>query len=266
MPLIVHESGTPTAPTIVFLHAIATSEWMWRKQVNQLQDFHCLVPDLPGHGQSYAERWNSLEDTAAQIAQIIRSRATHGRAHLVGLSLGSYVVAQLIASEAEVVDHAIMSGVTTLPLPGAGMMGIMGYLMAPLIKTDLMVRANAKMLRVPPENYDEYRQNVKLMSRQGFLGASAAAGGFRMPPAYASVAVPTLVVAGAREHNLMRQSMAQLVATMPHVEARIVPNVGHGWNGEAPELFSRMIRAWISDAPLPDELEPFEAPGVAQPG
>lgn len=265
MSLIVHESGTPAAPTIVFLHAIATSEWMWRGQVKQLQDFHCLVPDLPGHGESYAQPWVSLEDTAAQIADIIRTRATDGRAHVVGLSLGAYVVAQLLASAADVVDHAIMSGVTTLPLPGAGMMGFMSYLMAPLIKTETMIRANAKMLRVPHESYEEYRRNVKLMSRQGFLGASTAAGAFRMPQVFANVNTPTLVVAGTREHDLMRKSMKQLVATMPNVQARIVPDVGHGWNGEAPELFSRMIRAWITDSPLPSELQPLEAHGVAQP-
>ncbi len=265
MSLVVHESGTRNAPSIVFLHAIGTSEWMWRQQVAQLQDFHCLVPDLPGHGHSHALRWNSLQDTTDQIANIIRTQATNGRAHMVGLSLGAYVVAQLLASSAEVVDHAIMSGVTMLPLPGGRMMSWIGYIMAPLIKTEAMIRTNARMLRVPPENYDEYRRNAKLMSRQAFLGAGAAAGAFRMPAVFADVIVPTLVVAGTREHDLMRRSMAQLMATMPNMEARLAPDVGHGWNGEAPELFSRMIRAWITDAPLPSELLPFEQNNVAQP-
>jgi len=37
-------------PYIVFLHAIGTSGWMWQRQFQQLTDFGCLAPDLPGHG------------------------------------------------------------------------------------------------------------------------------------------------------------------------------------------------------------------------
>ncbi len=55
----------------------------------------------------------------------------------------------------------------------------------------------------------------------------------------------------------MRRSMAAVAATMPNAEAVIAPGVGHGWNGEAPELFSRMIRAWLTGTPLPHELLPL---------
>jgi len=33
-----------------------------------------------------------------------------------------------------------------------------------------------------------------------------------------------------------------------------VPGVGHGWNGERPELFTAMIRSRVTGAPLPGEL------------
>ncbi len=52
-------SGSPDQPAIVFLHALATSGWMWGEQTNSLQDFHCIVPDLPGHGDSRATSWRS---------------------------------------------------------------------------------------------------------------------------------------------------------------------------------------------------------------
>jgi hypothetical protein len=34
----------------------------------------------------------------------------------------------------------------------------------------------------------------------------------------------------------------------------IAPGMGHVWNLQAPDLFADMIRAWISDKPLPDQL------------
>ena len=54
MSLYVQETGTPGAPTVVFLHGVGTSGWMWEKQIAALTDFHCLNVDLPptaGYGK-----------------------------------------------------------------------------------------------------------------------------------------------------------------------------------------------------------------------
>jgi pimeloyl-ACP methyl ester carboxylesterase len=91
MSLHVHETGSPNAPTIVFLHALGLSSWMWTDQINELQkDYHCLAIDLPGNGESYQTEWHSFADTAAQVATIIRAKASSGKAHVVGLSLGGF--------------------------------------------------------------------------------------------------------------------------------------------------------------------------------
>lgn len=254
MTLTVHESGTPGAPSIVFLHGIGTSAWMWQEQTAALPDFHCLVPDLPGHGASAAELWRSLPDTAHLIAGIIRARATQGRAHVVGLSLGAYIAMQLLLADPAIVDHAVLSGLNVLPLPNARLLGAAGRVLAPLMRTELMIRANARALRVPADKYAVYRDNIRRMSSAAFLQASADAARFRLPAEATHSTVPTLVVAGQREHPLMFQSMAAIIAVMAHAKARVAPNVGHGWNGEHPDLFNRMIRAWITDQPLPFEL------------
>lgn len=52
MALYLQETGSVTAPTIVFLHGGGGAGWMWQPQVEQLSDFHCLVPDLPEQGQA----------------------------------------------------------------------------------------------------------------------------------------------------------------------------------------------------------------------
>ena len=52
MKLYVRETGSPTNPAIVFLHASPLSGRMWLPQLERLTEFHCLAPDLPGHGQS----------------------------------------------------------------------------------------------------------------------------------------------------------------------------------------------------------------------
>jgi pimeloyl-ACP methyl ester carboxylesterase len=264
MSLYTLEAGNTEGSAIVFLHAIGTSGWMWQGQVDQLSDYHCLIPDLPGHGQSHAEPWRSLTDTAKTVADIIRTRTRTGRAHVVGLSLGSYVAMELMSTAPETVDHAVLSGLNVLPFPNQALMNLMGYCLVPFIKTGFMARLNARALRMPPEAFTEYRRNQRLMSRTAYLRASGDAAMFRLSPNIAGVRCPTLVVAGQREHPLIHQSLQAIVTTMPTATARVAPDVGHGWSGENPSLFNQMLRAWIADRSLPEALLPLSP--VAQHG
>ncbi len=254
MSLYVHESGTVGAPAIVFLHAIGTSGWMWQQQIAALADFHCLVPDLPGHGQSARQPWVSLAATATELAEVIRQRTVHGQAHIVGLSLGSYVGLQLMSAQPEVVDHAVLSGLNVLPLPHLFWMNVLGVVLLPVLKTDRMIRMNATGLRVPTAQYAGYRHAARQLSRRAYLRASSDAGRFRLPPNLADVTCPTLVVAGEHEHALIRQSLGVVTQALSNAQARLAPDVGHGWSGENPTLFADTIRAWITDTPLPAEL------------
>jgi pimeloyl-ACP methyl ester carboxylesterase len=115
--LHLHRSSGPNLPAVVFLHAIGTSGWMWQEQIEQLTDFDCLVPDLPGHGHSHDVRWRAFEQTADLVAEIIRKNVPSGRAHVVGLSLGAYVGLTLLVRHPSVVERAMLSGINVLPLP-----------------------------------------------------------------------------------------------------------------------------------------------------
>jgi pimeloyl-ACP methyl ester carboxylesterase len=255
MSLYVHESGTVGAPAILFLHAIGTSGWMWQQQVAALQDFHCLVPDLPGHGQSARQPWVSLAATATELAEVVRRHTAQGQAHIVGLSLGSYVGLQLMSARSDVVDHAVLSGLNVLPLPHLFWMNLLGVVLLPVLKTDRMIRMNATGLRVPTAQYAGYRHAARQLSRRAYLRASSDAGRFQLPPNLADVPCPTLVVAGEHEHVLIRQSLRVVTQALPNAHARVAPGVGHGWSGENPTLFTQTIQAWITDTPLPADLQ-----------
>src|SRR5215218_10554146 len=57
-PLARREAGAAGGPTIVFLHASGTTGAMWDDEMARLADrFHCLAPDLPGHGDSGEHPW-----------------------------------------------------------------------------------------------------------------------------------------------------------------------------------------------------------------
>jgi hypothetical protein len=76
------------------------------------------------------------------------------------------------------------------------------------------------------------------------------------------VRVPTLVVAGRHEYALMRRSARDIVATLPHAQGCLI-TFGkraideHTWNLRNPDLFNRVMRAWLTEQPLPSELAPI---------
>ncbi|UDL90395.1 alpha/beta hydrolase [Mesorhizobium sp. PAMC28654] len=247
-------SGVASQPTIMFLHGIGTSGWMWEDQFRRLTGFHCVAVDLPGHGLSRSVRWHSMERTADLVGDVIRAEVPGRKAHIVGLSLGAYVGLTLLSRNQEVADRAVLSGLNVLPLPNPWMMTVMGYLMAPILKTSAGARMNARALKVPDDHFEGYRKSLQQLSMQGFMAASRDAGAYSMPTGTANIRTPTLLIAGEREHALIQRSMDALAAVLPHAEKRFANSLGHGWNGEAPELFAATVRAWCDGARLPDVL------------
>lgn len=252
----VHEAGPPGTPTVLFLHALGTSGWMWGPALEALADRHGLVPDLPGHGLSAGLAWRSLDHTVDGLAELVARRAAGGRAHLVGLSLGANVALRLAARHPDRVGRMVLSGLNVLPLPAPRLMRLAGRLIRPFLKTELVLRGQARALRIPPERYAGYRESARAMAPDAFLRIGDELMEFGLTPDLALVASPTLVMAGAREHPLIRHSVGALVRALPTAEGRLVAGVGHGWNGEAPDLFGRTVRAWLDAAALPPELLP----------
>lgn len=248
----VTETGTQGAPTIVFLHGVGG--WTWRRQTHTLDDYHCVVPDLPGYGQSHTALWVSIADTAQRIGELIQARATNGCAHVVGLSLGAHIALALLAQTPALVDHAVMSGLNVLPVPRS--LQLIAHLMQPLTTTTWMLRAQVKALKIGDDVYDEYVETARSLTPDTLRRIGAEAYNVQMPPHLGGVPKPTLIVVGEKEVRLMHRSMSILLRTLSRAQGYIAPGVGHGWNGEAPTLFSDMVRAWINDAPLPTALTP----------
>lgn len=105
-----------TRPTIVFLHGTRLTGSSWAAQVRALGDeFHCLAPDLPGHGVQAAVPF-SVDDAADRVAGIIGAEAHGGRAIVVGLSLGGYVAMAVAARHPERVAGLVVAGATAEPV------------------------------------------------------------------------------------------------------------------------------------------------------
>jgi pimeloyl-ACP methyl ester carboxylesterase len=248
------EQGSPQNPAILFLHGTGVGGWMWQDFLPGLADYHCILVDLPGHGKSNDREWVSLEDTANQISGIISGHTPGRKAHVVGASLGGSVAFQLLCSHPELVDRTLISGTSLLPMPGGPVFKMMIRMVAPLIKKDFVLRAALKALNFSEEGYARFKEAMLAVSSRTFVRAFSDGLSQRYSPALEKVKTPILLLSGEKEPGYIAKSNSMLAGRLKDARARIVPKMGHGWMGESPQLFHRVLTAWLKGGELPAEL------------
>lgn len=245
-----YESGASGLPAVVFLHGAGVSGRMWAEHMTRLSGYHCLAPDLPGHGRSNRVPWRSLDETTAVIVELIETRIPDRRAHVIGLSLGGAVAHRLLTRRADLVERVIIDGSGVLPWWGNRpfLAGI--AMITPFLHTRPVVATLSRSVGSIPK---ADQADIRICSRRAFRRAFVDSFGVRITSAEVAAACPTLLVAGENE-KAVRPSNAALAALMPNAVARFVPGTGHGWLGVRSDLHQSMVEAWLSGSSLPDEL------------
>jgi pimeloyl-ACP methyl ester carboxylesterase len=253
MGLFVRESGQVGSPAIVFLHGGEYSGQSWQPVVERMQQYRCLVPDLPQHGESFQRGPFEIDGAAIAVAELVRSRVGTGRVHLVGLSLGAQVGAQLLATEPELVDRAVLCGTIVNAMPvvrlTAPLLGLVAW-----VKQSVTIRRNARRAMVPSAKLDDYREDVRLLPPAQIAHVVAASGGFTIPEGLDKSDSPTLFLTGSKEMGLIRRSAAALAQRMPNGVDGVAIGMDHEWPLRYPDLFSRTIDGWLTDTALPPEI------------
>ena len=254
MDLYVKESGPKDAPAIVFIHGGGIGGWMWDHCIARFPDHHCLAPDLPEHGNSAGIAPFSIEDGARRIAALIRAKAPGGKAHAVGHSLGGQILVKLLALEPGIIDHAVVSSALLRPLPLPGLASIVARASLPLARGRYFQKLQAQSYHIPAEDFETYYRD-SLTITSGALGRILYENStLRLPPGLKNVIVPTLVLGGQKELKVVHDSVRDLAAALPDARGYLISGADHAYIFQEPEKFAGIVRAWISDKPLPDGM------------
>jgi pimeloyl-ACP methyl ester carboxylesterase len=241
--------------SVIFLHGGNVAGWMWDAQVDALPDFHTIVPDLTGFGASNDQPWESLADTADQLAELLRALSHGGKAHVVGLSLGAIVGTALVARHPDMVRTAMFSGAA---LQGVhGLTRRVGMAQLRFWNRSAYWKMLARAFRMPADAVDVFVEtglgidagSARRMMTEVYDGRIAA-----QLPGLAGCTVPILALAGEREDGSIRRSFPEFTARATAVTTRIVPKMHHAWNAEDPELFNRIMREWLTSRTASGEL------------
>lgn len=238
-------AGNDNGPLVVFLHAVGTTSWMWEPVVERLQDYHCLLIDLPGHGDSKTIAWQSFEHTAEQVRQTIQASGKREQTHIVGLSLGSYVGLSLLALEPTVYKSATLSGLHSGGMPNRALMRLVSWLMAPFAVRPFFARKNGQMLGGTGTDLDAYVREAGKTDVASFRRASIDAVNFEMPQTVRAIQTKVMIAAGSREHTLILKTLPTLVEALPHGKSHIAEGLGHGWSLEDPAQFADLVAGQV---------------------
>lgn len=255
------EFHSEKSTTIVFLHGGGVAGWMWQPVVDQLPEFHCLVPDLPEHGESADVAPFSIALAAAKCAELIRERAHGGRAVVVGLSEGAQVAVQMMASTPELITRAMISSALLLPVPGSKSYSSPTFLsamyrwsMSTSFRKNWWIRLNMKYSAgIPNQYFPQFRESFIGITRDQFVNLMIANMTFRLPQDIERFSAPTLIVYGKHEYKAMRES-ARLLARNLQKSRLFTVLLGknsslvreHNWALTAPKLFANTLRNWLN--------------------
>lgn len=247
--------GTSDGPPVLFLHGGSFTGRMWLDIADKLPEFHNIIPDLPGHGKSADRPLVSLEQAADDVADLVRGLFDGRPIHLVGLSLGGYVSLLLLIRHPDLIKRAMISGVHAGAMPNPKLMILATTLSSPLMRFGWFRKKMVNMMGLDDYSLasgESGRANAtpKIMRAVGRLAVA-----FDVRDKIAAIATPSLLVAGSKEHQAICDSLTLFQTEMQNCQARLAPDMGHGWHGEDPALFAETVRAWFNEQPLPKTLQ-----------
>lgn len=254
--LFLRESGPVGAPAIVFLHGGNMSGWSWEPVVGRMQQYRCLVPDLPHYGKSFKQGPFEMGRAVSAVAELIRARVGAGRAHVVGFSLGAQVGVQLLATAPDLVDRAVLSGtvINTMPFVRQTQLVLGTISRNGMYRWAVRRYRNSFPAPIPSAKIDEYRNDVRLITSGQLADVVVASAGFTIPEGLDKSDSPTLFVTGAKETPAIRRWAATLAQQMPNGVDRVAIEMVHDWPLREPDLFSRTVDGWLTDSALPPEI------------
>ena len=259
-PLYFRENESKGEDAIVFVIDGGISGWAWHPALQALTEYHCLAPDLPGHGKSAGITPFSLENSVEGLAELIRTNVPSGRAAVVGISAGAAISIELSNRHPDLVEKAFLSGPT--PRLGRFVVSITNTI-TPLFLSLLGSQRRAKFVArsmsltdLTDDQFEALREDLDKLTPELGVQINDVVAGQADPHRNGP---PTVVFVGEKEIGATKKRARALMKAMGNSRGYVVSGLGHGWVLEKPDLFYRAVRAWMSDAEPGEGFIPLPA-------
>jgi 3-oxoadipate enol-lactonase len=246
-------SGSPEeGPTILCLHESGGASATWQAQLQGLAGgARCLVPDLPGHGQSEGRGHVEISDYRRAVLAFLDALAIRWPVVIAGVCLGAAIAVDLALHAPERVTGLVLAGIIEGGRAGSDCRSAAGQGEA----TEEFVAglfgsgASRQMLN---ERFQRWRLTSPLV-RFGDLDALHRYPLVRM---LRLVTHPVLLVAGAEDPIATPAATAALAAETAGARVTTVPGAGCLSMLEQPASFNPAVAGFLDGLRLALPIEP----------
>jgi YbgC/YbaW family acyl-CoA thioester hydrolase len=242
-------------PAILFVHGYPLDRSIWRDQLEALEGFRRIAPDLRGMGQSDApDLGYGMSIYAADLAALLDALGID-EVILCGLSMGGYIAFEFLRNwRSRVRGLVLMDTRAEADTPegrrardaAAGTARERG---ADAVAESLLPKMLAgSTIERCPEVVERVRGLMAGTPVAGMVGALAAMrdreGSESLLPTLAGI--PTLVVVGEADSLTPPDQARMLAQAIPGARLEIIPGAGHLPPVEQPEATTRSLREFLS--------------------
>ncbi len=250
----VEQFGRSDQPPVLLMHSLATHGAMWSAQIPfWARSFRLLVPDLPGHGSTPADRsLHRFDDYATSMLRLLDSLGVE-RTTLVGLSLGGMIAMALALRRPDRVSSIVLAhtfarvAAPTIPVWQERRQAVesqgMESQVTPTLErwftpefrasAPLTVEWIAAMIRATqPAGYDAVAESIQHLDYLDQLAA---------------IQHPTLVVAGSEDKGATPQIAEEMCSRLPKGRLLILPNAGHLGCVDQPVAFTERVGEFLKE-------------------
>jgi YbgC/YbaW family acyl-CoA thioester hydrolase len=228
-------------PAIMFVHGYPFDRSIWRDQLEALEGYRRIAPDLRGMGQSDApDLGYGMSTYADDLAALLDTLGVR-QAVLCGQSMGGYVIFEFLrrwrdrvlavilvdtGAEADGAEARRAREAAAATAREGGTVAVADILLPKLVAAES-----------PPEVVDRLRRMIEATPVPGMVGALAA-----MRDRHDSTGLlptlsglPALVIVGAEDALTPPEGARRMAAAIPGARLVVVPNAGHVTPVERPK-------------------------------
>jgi YbgC/YbaW family acyl-CoA thioester hydrolase len=241
-------------PAILFIHGYPLNRTIWRDQINALEDFRRIVPDLRGMGQSDApDLGYSMTIYAADLAALLDTLGVD-EVILCGHSMGGYIAFEFLRNwgsrvrglilvdsraEADSPDGRRARDVAAATAREGGAAAVAEAMLPKMLGPGTMSQR--------PDVVERVRAIMAGTPVAGMAGALAAMrdrpGSEALLPTLSSV--PTLVVVGESDSLIPPEQGRAMAQAIPGARFATIPGAGHLPSVEQPAATTQILREFL---------------------
>ena len=245
--------GDPALTPLVFLHGIGGAARAWRGQLDFFGDrYRAIAWDMPGYGGSAPLATVSIATLADALQDFLRQIGAK-KPVLVGHSIGGMIVQQWLTKYPDMAAAVVLAQTSPAfgKAEGDWQKSFIDARLGPLDRGETMVSLAPSLVKeLVGDNPDATgmalaRDCMAAVPEASYRAAMLALLGFDQRSALGDIAVPTLVLSGAKDKNAPAPMMAKMANYIPSAEYVELEGAGHLVNLERPAVFDAALEQFL---------------------